>query len=189
MTCLRFTRIVAGLFVLCAAPVLSTQAAGQPPPMPKPGPEHGVLKMDVGYLGRRGRDQPGARGARDEIEGGRGEHHGLQRPVPHHRLQGRHAGSPFLGHGVTTWDPAKKKYVGSWTDSMSTGLAIGESTYDAAAKKATGSMEGPDHTGKLVKARSVVEWKNATTRVMTMFAPGPDGKEMETMKITYTRRK
>ena len=31
----------------------------------------------------------------------------------------------------------KKKYIGSWTDSMSNGLSVGESTYDAAKKVAT----------------------------------------------------
>jgi hypothetical protein len=30
---------------------------------------------------------------------------------------------------------------------------------------------------------------DANTRIMTMFGTGPDGKEMQTMKITYTRRK
>ena len=189
MTCLRFTRIVAGLFVLCAAPVLSTKAAGQPPPMPKPGPEHGVLKMDVGTWDAVVEINQGPGAPATKSKGVEVNTMGCSGLCLITDFKGDMAGSPFLGHGVTTWDPAKKKYVGSWTDSMSTGLAIGESTYDAAAKKATGSMEGPDHTGKLVKARSVVEWKNATTRVMTMFAPGPDGKEMETMKITYTRRK
>ena len=50
-------------------------------------------------------------------------------------------------------------------------------------------MEGPDMTGKVVKMRSVVEYRGASTRIMTMYGPGPDGKEMEGMKITYTKRK
>jgi hypothetical protein len=36
--------------------------------------------------------------------------------------------------------------------------------------------------------RSVVEYKGST-RVMTMFMPGPDGKEAQLFRITYTRRK
>jgi Protein of unknown function (DUF1579) len=49
-------------------------------------------------------------------------------------------------------------------------------------------MEGPDMaTGKTVKTRSVSEMKG-NTRVLTMFAPGPDGKEMQVLRITYTRR-
>jgi hypothetical protein len=97
-------------------------------------------------------------------------------------------GSPFHGHGMTAWDPAKKKYVGSWTDSMSTGVAVGESTYDAAGKKWTGWMEGPDMSGKVTRSRAVGEIKSPTSRVFTMYGPGPDGKETQTMKITYTKR-
>jgi hypothetical protein len=103
-------------------------------------------------------------------------------------FKGDMAGTPFHGHGVMAWDPAKKAYVGTWTDSMSAGIAMGQSTYDAAAKKWTGWMEGADMTGKIVKSRSVVEWKDARTRVFTMYGPGPDGKEAQMMRITYTKK-
>jgi hypothetical protein len=98
-------------------------------------------------------------------------------------------GVAFHGHGVTTWDSAKKKYAGSWTDSMSTGLSLTEITYDPATKKATGSMEGPNMTGDVVKSRTVTEYSGTDSRVMTAYAPGPDGKEMQVMRITYTRHK
>jgi hypothetical protein len=98
-------------------------------------------------------------------------------------------GGAFEGHGLTTYDPAKKKYVGSWTDSMSTGMAVGESTYDAAKKTWTGWMEGPDMTGKVTRSRSVIEWKGENTRVFRMYGAGPDGKEVLGMTITLTRRK
>jgi hypothetical protein len=52
----------------------------------------------------------------------------------------------------------------------------------------TGIMEGPDMTGNIVKTRSVVQYKNGS-RTMTSYAIGPDGKEMQTLKITYTRQK
>jgi hypothetical protein len=64
-----------------------------------------------------------------------------------------------------------------------------EATYDAKAKKWTGTMEGPDMTGNVMKTRNEVVWKDANTRIMTAWAPGPDGKEMQMMKITYTRKK
>ena len=72
---------------------------------------------------------------------------------------------------------------------MSTGLSIGESTYDTAKKTFTGWMEGPDMTGNIMKARSVNQHTAANTRVFTLYGPGPDGKEMQMMKITDTRRK
>lgn len=98
-------------------------------------------------------------------------------------------GAPFHGHGISVWDAAKKKYTGSWTDSMSTGITAGEHTLDPATKKLTGWMEGPDMTGKTTKSRVVVDYKADGGRVMTSYGPGPDGKEMQTLKITYTRRK
>jgi hypothetical protein len=43
-------------------------------------------------------------------------------------------------------------------------------------------------TGKVVKSRSVVEYKDPNTRVMQMFTTGPDGKEVPTMKISYVKK-
>jgi hypothetical protein len=49
-------------------------------------------------------------------------------------------------------------------------------------------MEGPDATGTVVKMRSVVSYADGG-RVMTAYGPGPDGKETQIMRITYTRKK
>lgn len=180
------------LFALVSVVVvgMSSPAAAQAPPMPKPGPEHEVLKMDVGTWdaeveAMQGPGAPPAKSKGVEVStlgcGGlclitdfKGE------IMP---------GVSFQGHGLTVWDAHAKKYRGSWSDSTSMGLMVGESTWDAAAKKATGTMEGPDMTGQVVKMRSVVEYPSPTQRVMTAYAPGPDGKEMQVLKITYTKRK
>jgi hypothetical protein len=98
-------------------------------------------------------------------------------------------GVTFHGHGTSAWDPLKKKYVGSWTDSMSQGIAFSEATWDATTKTMTGYMEGPDMSGNVVKMKAVSEYKAPGTRVFTMYGPGPDGKEAIGMRITYTRRK
>ena len=72
---------------------------------------------------------------------------------------------------------------------MSTGLAISEGTFDPATKKIIGTMSARDMTGAMAKSRTVSESPDADHRVMTMFASLPDGKEMQTMRISYTRRK
>lgn len=169
---------------------LAAQAAAQGMPMPKPGPEHAILKQDEGtwdatvemFMG------PGAppmtsKGVETNVIGCGGlclisNFKGEMAP-----------GQPFDGHGTAAWDPAKKKYVGSWTDSMSTGISMSEATYDAAAKTMTGYMEGPDATGKMARMKSVVEYKSADSRVFTMYMPGPDGNELPGMRITYKKRK
>jgi hypothetical protein len=98
-------------------------------------------------------------------------------------------GMTFEGRGVTTWDGAKKKYVGAWTDSMSSGMLVSDGTYDPSTRTMTSSMEGPDMNGTVVKTKSTVQYTDADHKVMTMFMTGPDGKDVQGLKISYTRRK
>lgn len=163
--------------------------AQQPAFMPKPGAEHKLLTADAGtwdavveMVAEPGKPPVKSKGVEVNTIGCAGLCLVTE-------FKAEMMGAPFEGRGVTTWDPKKQKYVGSWTDSMSTGLSIGESTYDAKTKKWTGWMEGPDMSGNVMKARSVVEVTTANTRVFTLYGPGPDGKEAQMMKITYTRRK
>jgi hypothetical protein len=44
-------------------------------------------------------------------------------------------------------------------------------------------------TGRITKTKAVTQWKDADTRVFTLFATGPDGKDEPGLKITYDRRK
>jgi hypothetical protein len=186
MASTRLTLLTVGIALGLVA---SARAQGTPP-MPTPGPEHAVLKMDEGTWDAvvEISTGPGAppmtsKGVEVNVVGCGGlclisDFKGEMGP-----------GMMFHGHGTTAYDPAKKKYVGSWTDSMSTGLSISEATYDAAAKTSTGWMEGPDMTGNVMKMRSTVEYPDADHRVFTMYSTGADGKETPGMRITYTRRK
>ena len=184
----RSHRWMAAVFVAAFALVSGVSAAQQPPPMPTPGPEHEVLKMDEGTWDAvvEFAAAPGA--APITSKGTEVNTVGCGGMCLITDFKGEVMGSAFHGHGTGTWDAVKKKYVGSWTDSMSRGLSISEGTWDPATKKFSGTMEGPDMTGKVTKTRNVVEYRDGG-RVMTAFAPGPDGKEMQVMKITYTKRK
>jgi hypothetical protein len=172
---------------LAASMTLAAAATAQEAPMPKPGPEHKVLEMDAGtWEATVETFMPGAPPMTSK--GTETNSMGCGGLCLISDFKGDFGGMPFHGHGTSTWDPAKKKFVGTWTDSMSSGISIGESTYDPATKKATGFMEGPDMTGKVVKSRSVVEYRDPSTRVMQMFTTGPDGKEVPTMKISYVKK-
>ena len=162
------------------------QTAG--PPMPKPGAEHVLLKEDAGTwdavveMFPPGGKPMKAKGVETSTIGCGGlclitDFKGELMP-----------GSPFHGHGLMAWDFAKKKYVTSWTDSMSPGLATGEATWDADSRTLTGWMSGPEMSGETSKFKTVAEYKGGT-RVYTMYGSGPDGKETPTLRITYTRRK
>jgi hypothetical protein len=181
-------RLALGVLTVAALGV-GVEAQQQEMPTPKPGPEHKMLAMDVGTWDAVVEFTPGpgappmtSKGVEVNTLGCGGlclitDFKGDLMP-----------GTAFHGHGTTTWDPGKKKYVGSWTDSMSTGLSHTEVTYDPATKKFTGWMEGPDMTGQVSKTKSVVEYPSPETRVMTAYAAGPDGKEMQVLKITYKKR-
>ena len=76
-----------------------------------------------------------------------------------------------------------KKVSYSWTDSMSQGLD-GEATWDP---KETADGPWRVNEGKVVnEIRRGLSFRGEP--VMTAYAAGPDGKEMQVLKITYTRK-
>jgi hypothetical protein len=103
-------------------------------------------------------------------------------------FKGEMMGMPFQGHSVMGYDPAKKKYTGTWVDSMSTTSSVLEGTYDPKTKTMTSWMESPGPDGKPVKIRSTSEWKDDDSRIFTMHSPAGQGDEFAMMKITYKRR-
>jgi hypothetical protein len=167
--------------LLCTA---ATRLAAQDmPPMPKPGPEHEILKSDVGTWDAKVETMsPNGAMTSSGVETTRLGCGGLCTITD---FKGEMMpGMTFEGHGTGVFDSRKKKYVGTWTDSMSQGLMISEGTWDPATKTMTSTMEGPDMTGAMVKYKSVVEHKDPNTRVFTMY--NPDGAVG--MRITYTRK-
>ena len=97
-------------------------------------------------------------------------------------------GGKFYGHGVMGYDVQKKKYTGSWVDSMATGVYTVEGTLEG--NVLTETMEGTDpNSGQPFKMKLVHELKDKDNRVMKFLMAGPDGKEFETGSVTYTRKK
>jgi hypothetical protein len=190
------TRLALCTFALGVAGRAPAQdPAGGAPPMPKPGPEHALFKEAAGVWDAKVESwmAPGAPPSVSKgVETNRVGCGGLCLITDFKSsfVMGPPGTppTPFEGHGTETYDQGKKKYVGTWTDSMSTGLSLSESTYDPATKTMSGTMEGPDMTGKVQKMRSTAEHKDGQ-RIFSMYMNGPDGKEMQTMRITYTKRK
>lgn len=174
--------------VLLASPP-AAYTGGQMPSVPQPGPEHELLKKDVGTWDAVVEVVPAPGAPAEKSKGVEVNTMGCGGKCLITDFKADIMGTSFQGHGMATWDPAKKRYVGTWMDSMSTGPAATESTYDPATKTWTGFLEGPDMSGKVSKSRAVTEWKDDSTRVFTMYSTGPDGKEMQSLRITYTRRK
>jgi hypothetical protein len=174
-------------------------AAGAPqamPPLPKPGPEHAIYKQMAGTWDATVESfmAPGAPPSVSQgVEVSKVSCGGLCLVTDFKSsfVMGPPSTPPtlFEGHGTDTYDVGKKKYVGSWTDSMSTGLSTSESTYDPATRTFTGWMVGPDMAGQASKMKAITTMKDANTRVFSMSNVGADGKEALSMSITYVRRK
>ncbi|MCI0587314.1 MAG: DUF1579 domain-containing protein [Planctomycetes bacterium] len=157
---------------------------------PKPGPEHAVLAKQAGSW-----DAEIVMAGSPEMPGGMKSKGSETCRLLQGGLwllsdfQGEMMGMPFHGHGISGYDPEKKKTVGAWVDSMGTHLGTFEGDADPTGKKQTSMMMAPGMTGEMVKHTMVHTWIDDDTRTFKMSLPGPDGKDFEAMTITYKRRK
>jgi hypothetical protein len=99
----------------------------------------------------------------------------------------------FEMHGLQTigYDPQKKKYVGTWVDSMVNHLWHYEGTVDESGKKLTLEAEGPNHTagGKLTKFRDAYEFASDDRIIITASMQSEDGEWVTFMTGEATRKK
>lgn len=100
-------------------------------------------------------------------------------------------GIPFLGHSQSGYDPVKKKFVGTWVDSMTTHMAVQEGTYDKETKTFTFVSRVTDPiTTKVRISKMLVKHVDDDHRHFESFDK-VDGKEddwTKTMEINYTRK-
>lgn len=94
-------------------------------------------------------------------------------------------GKKYQGIATSGYDTAKKKYVGTWIDSLNTGIMVTEGTYDVKTQTLTetGEMSGP---GGAVKVKNVTKYMTNDHFVFTMYMVTPQG-EQKAFSITYRR--
>lgn len=104
---------------------------------------------------------------------------------------GDFAGEKFTGLGYTGYDNLRKKFVGTWMDSMSTGVYLTHGSYDAATSTYTYAGEFPDFMDptKSIKVRETVKIDSADQHTMSWYEVRGDKPEAKTMEIVYTRQK
>ncbi|MGF1579795.1 MAG: DUF1579 domain-containing protein [Gemmataceae bacterium] len=98
-------------------------------------------------------------------------------------------GKPFSGMGMTGYDRAKKKFVGSWVDSMSTAIMPNEGTYDSSTKTFTyrGVLFDP-YSGKKWKSKDVLTVKGKNQHTFKMYRQDlSGGPEFLMMELNYLR--
>jgi hypothetical protein len=105
-------------------------------------------------------------------------------------FHGKFGDTAFHGQGQTGYDPVKKKYVGTWVDSMSPSIMITEGDFDPQTNTFTMYSKGVDHAGKPYDAKMTDVQKDKDTRVFTMSMKSDDtkGDFIKVMEITYNRR-
>ena len=97
---------------------------------------------------------------------------------------------PYNGKGTIGYDRAKRKFVTTWIDSMSTALHLSYGSYDESTKTWTFKAEEDcPITGKRVKTRDTLRVVSADEQQLEMFRQMGDEKEMRMMEINLTRKK
>ena len=177
------------LLILGATAKEEKPGSGQQFTLPRPGPEHDLLKKQAGVWDATVEEttEPGAPPKVSKgVETNTMVCGGLWLISD---FKGEMMGQPFQGHGVTGYDQARKKYTGIWVDGMTTALGIVEGTYDKATKTMRLDYEGHDPAGNPIKMKMVTVWKGKDHRVWTASMVGGDGKDIPMLTINYKRRK
>jgi hypothetical protein len=105
------------------------------------------------------------------------------------QVNGDMMGRPFNGMGLTGYDNAQKKYVGTWIDNMGTGMMTSQGTPDASGNVVNWKGQSADPmTGKAMTHRMVSRFVDDNHMTYEMFGPGPTGKEYKMMEIAYERK-
>jgi hypothetical protein len=87
------------------------------------------------------------------------------------------------------YDPAKKRFVGSFVGSMMANMWVYEGELDKDEKVLTLDTEGPGMAPSAVMAKykDVVELKSDDHRVLTSLVQGEDGQWHQVMSAVYRR--
>jgi len=105
--------------------------------------------------------------------------------------QGEMMGGKFSSILTLGYDPEKKKFIGTWVDSMTSTMWQYTGTLDEATNTLTLESEGPSpmEPGKTCKFKEVIVIKDKDHKTFTSNIQGEDGKWKEMMTASSTRKK
>lgn len=106
------------------------------------------------------------------------------------KFDGDFGGMKFEGRGQFGYDPAKKKYIGSWIDSLSPTMSILEGSYDPKTRTMTYTGDGTSAEGIKYTQKMVTTTRDDGSRVFTLYMKIDGAKdEAKFMEIAYQKRK
>ncbi len=104
-------------------------------------------------------------------------------------LAGTMMNTPFQGVSLLGYDNVKQKFVSAWMDNVTTGIFVTEGSYDPATKVLTMSgMMWDAVKQKDMPVRTVSRNLGGSPEQLEWYVPGPDGKDMKTLEIVYSRK-
>jgi hypothetical protein len=169
----RYAAALTVCFALTASCAIQAQ---DEPQFPGPEKEHHWLKQFVGQWesqseARMAPDQPAIQCKGAMSSRTLGEFWVVS------ELTGDMGGTTMTAIQTIGYDPEKKKYVGTWVDSMTTYLWSYEGTVDDSGKVLTLEAEGPNFMadGRMTKFRDAYEFKSKDHIVATSSMQGEDG--------------
>ncbi|HYG07751.1 MAG TPA: DUF1579 domain-containing protein [Stenotrophomonas sp.] len=191
--------------LLATLPLLSALRAAEPPaPTPQqqammeawskaaqPGPEHARLAQQLVGQWKTQQSMWTDEHSPPQVSSGRSVHTAILggRQI-RFDFQGQVGGASFEGTGLMGYDNAARRYVSTWTDTMVTGILIGQGQYDAATRSYTlhNRMSDPMRPGQQTTVREVLQVVDADHLVQEMYEPH-DGKEVRTLRVEFTRER
>jgi hypothetical protein len=182
---MALSRFLIGLCVV--ASMLGTPAMAQ---FTKPGPEHKILAADEGTWDATVKSFAAGPDAEPTVSKGTEVNTVLPGGLwVLSKFEGDFDGVKFEGRGQFGYDPLKKKYVGTWIDSLMPNLMVLEGSYDAKAKTMTFVGEAIEPNSKTPYTQKMVTtMKDDGTRLFTLYMKFDKG-DVKFMEIEYKKRK
>ncbi len=106
-------------------------------------------------------------------------------------MVGAAPGAPgsFEGFGILGFDPEANKMVGTWVDSLTDFVGVSKGTVSKNGKKLKLRVPTKDTaSGATYMSKWVVKKVNTNTRELQIYAPGPDGSNVQIVTIRSVRR-
>ncbi len=184
-------RSIAGLVATVGLLGLSAFSSAQESPVPKLTPEHQRLAHGVGTWDATVKSW--MQGPHSEPVVSKGVETVKLMPGGLWSLSefhGKFGDMDFHGNGQSGYDPAKKKYIGTWVDSMETTIMMMEGDFDPQTKTLTMYSKGTGPDGKPYDAKMVEVYKDKENRVFTMSMKSDEtkGEYVKIMEISYVKR-